>query len=247
MVGMGEEEKIEMIEMNGMVWECRRLDYYVQLCRGAGKRVKDFLSLETTKELVGVLEKEVGVPVVESRGGKGDRKGIWLHPDLAVELARWISPSLSARVGRWIRGLVAGGLEFDVARFREQEKQLSIKEERIKRLEEVCLAKKRRMEYPEQNVIYMVTTDDHLTRRTYIIGKAKNLTTRLSTYNKTCDHIVVYYRECKSEDDMNTAETLILNKLRDYREQSNRDRFVLPENESVDFFKKMIDGCIDFL
>ena len=205
---------------------------------------------------MGVLEKELGVQVVEGKGdGKGDGKGgkggkkgdIWFHPDLAVELARWVSPSLSVQVGRWIRGLVAGGLELDRVHFLEQAKQLSIKEERIKRLEEVCLSKKRRVEYPEQNVIYMVTTDDHLARRTYIVGKAKNLTARLSTYNKTCDHIVVYYRECKNEDDMNTAETLILNKLRDYREQSNRDRFVLPENETDDFFRKMIDHCIDFL
>ena len=49
MGGMGGEEKIEI---NKVGVECRRLDYYVngvQLCRAAGKKVKDFLSLETTK------------------------------------------------------------------------------------------------------------------------------------------------------------------------------------------------------
>jgi hypothetical protein len=93
----------------------------------------------------------------------------------------------------------------------------------------------------------MLTTDDHLKRRTYIIGKAKNLTNRLSTYNKTCDHTVVHYRECKNEDDMDTVEILILNKLRAYREQANRDRFILPDDKDDSFFKQTIDECIGFL
>ena len=93
----------------------------------------------------------------------------------------------------------------------------------------------------------MLTTEDHLKRRTYIIGKAKNLTNRLSTYNKTCDHTVVHYRECKNENDMAIAETMILGKLRDFREQSNRDRFVLPENRDVSFFISTIEQCIGFL
>ena len=93
----------------------------------------------------------------------------------------------------------------------------------------------------------MLTTDDHIKRRTYIIGKAKNLTTRLGTYNKTCDHKVVYYRECKNEDDMTVIENLVLSKLKDYREQANRDRFILPEDKEVSFFISTIDECVNFV
>jgi hypothetical protein len=78
------------------------------------------------------------------------------------------------------------------------------------------------------------------------MNKAKNLTNRLSTYNKTCDHHVVHYRECKNEDDMNIAETMILGKLRDYREQANRDLFVLPENDDIFLFIDAINQCVDF-
>ena len=105
----------------------------------------------------------------------------------------------------------------------------------------------------EKNVVYLVylvyllTTEDHLKRRTYIVGKAKNLTNRLGTYNKTCDHKVVYYKECKGEDDMDTAETMVLTKLRDYREKANRDRFILPEDKEISFFIGIIDECIGFL
>ena len=62
----------------------------------------------------------------------------------------------------------------------EKDKEMRIKDHRIKQLENVCLSKQRRVDY-ESNVIYMITTEDHLKRRTYIIGKAKNLTNRLST------------------------------------------------------------------
>jgi len=123
---------------------------------------------------------------------------------------------------------------------------LQEKDNRIKRLENVCLSKQRRIEYPDRNVIYILTTEDHLKRRTYIIGKAKNLTNRLSTYNKTCDHTVVHHRKCKSEHDMDTAENMVINKLRDYKEQANRDRFILPENKQLSFFSDTIDECVRF-
>ena len=128
-----------------------------------------------------------------------------------------------------------------------KETAMAIKDKRIKQLENVCLSKKSRVIYPERNVIYILTTDDHLLRRTYIVGKAKNLTARLGTYNKTCDHKVVHYRECKNEEDMNVTETLIIGKLRDYREQANRDRFILPEHSDVNMFIETINQCVDFL
>jgi hypothetical protein len=130
---------------------------------------------------------------------------------------------------------------------REKEVEMKEKDNRIKQLESVCLSKQRRVVYPERNVIYMLTTEDHLRRRTYIIGKAKNLTNRLSTYNKTCDHTVVHYRECKNEDDMDAVETMVLAKLRSHREQANRDRFILPDDKNESFFTQMIDECVRFL
>ena len=60
-------------------------------------------------------------------------------------------------------------------------------------------------------------------------------------------HSVVHYRECKNEEDMSTAETIILNKLKDYREQANRDRFILPDDKDVSFFTTVVDQCIEFI
>ena len=46
---------------------------------------------------------------------------------------------------------------------------------------------------------------------------------------------------------METAETMVLSKLREYREQANRDRFILPNDKDVSYFTQIIDECIRFL
>jgi hypothetical protein len=251
-----EEIEYSNITLNNVVISSRPLDHYVnatQLCQAGGKKFSHWFSSDTTKELLNELSADAGIPasaLVETKRGGNNKtnQGSWIHPDLSIQLAQWISPKFAIQVSKWIRSLFGeGSVNIDLALLLDKERDIRIKDHRIKQLEAVCLSKQRRVEYPERNVIYMLTTEDHLRRRTYIIGKAKNLTQRLSTYNKTCDHTVVHYRECKNEDDMDTAETIILNKLRDYREQANRDRFILPEDKDVSFFTETIEKCISFL
>jgi hypothetical protein len=84
--------------------------------------------------------------------------------------------------------------------------------------------------------------------RRYVLGKATNLTNRLSVYNKSDEHEVVYYASCGDENTMGCVENMVFQYLKDYREQANRERFVLQEeeitlfsniiNKSVEFFKK---------
>jgi len=251
-----DKEHYSNITLNNIVITSRPIDHYVnatQLCQAGGKKFGHWFSLETTKELINELSADAGIPtsgLTETKRGGNDKskQGSWIHPDLSIQLAQWISPKFAIQVSKWVRTLFnQGSIEIDLNLLREKERDMRIKDHRIKQLETVCLSKQRRVEYPERNVIYMLTTDDHLQRRTYIIGKAKNLTNRLSTYNKTCDHTVVHYRECKSEEDMETVETMILSKLRDYREQANRDRFILPDDKEISFFIETIEQCVRFL
>ena len=234
----------------------RKVDGYInatELCKAGNKKFNHWSSLDTTKELINVLSADAGIPVsalIETKKGGNNKleQGSWVYPDLAIQLAQWISPSFALQVSKWIRTLFSkGDVSIDLKLLKQKEQEINDKNTRIKMLENVCLSKQRREEYPEKNVIYILTTDDHLKRRTYIVGKAKNLTTRLSTYNKTCDHQVVYYKECKSEEDMTTAETLVLSKLKEYKEQANRDRFILPENTDISLFTKIVDECIFFV
>jgi len=251
-----DKEHYSNIILNNVVITSRPIDHYVnatQLCQAGGKKFNDWLRLDTTKELINELSAEAGIPasaLVQTKRGGNDKlsQGSWIHPDLSIQLAQWISPKFAIQVSKWVRTLFnQGSIEIDLNLLHEKERDMRIKDHRIKQLESVCLSKQRRVEYPEHNVIYMLTTDDHLQRRTYVIGKAKNLTNRLSTYNKTCDHTVVHYRECKSEEDMETVETMVLSKLRDFREQANRDRFILPNDKEVSYFIETIDECARFL
>ena len=107
--------------------------------------------------------------------------------------------------------------------------------------------KQSRLRIDERNVVYMLTTTSLEKERRYIFGKAQDLTSRLSTYNKSDEHIVRYYRSCADKETMGIVENMVMKKLEPYREQSNRERFVLPEGENIEMFTKAIDTCVDFL
>ena len=252
------EEKLQETKLiiNEVTITSRKDDGYInatELCKAGNKKFNDWSRLDTTKDLIIILSSDAGIPaslLIDTKRGQTSKfdQGSWIHPDLAIQLAQWISPSFALQVSKWIRTLFSkGDVSIDLKLLKQKEQEINDKNTRIKMLENVCLSKQRREEYPEKNVIYILTTDDHLKRRTYIVGKAKNLTTRLGTYNKTCDHQVVYYKECKSEEDMTTAETLVLSKLKHYKEKANRDRFILPEDTDISLFTKIVDECIFFV
>ena len=123
---------------------------------------------------------------------------------------------------------------------------LETKTKRIEVLERTYLKKQKRHHFEDNNVIYIVTTEDNKLRRNYIVGKARNLTNRLSTYNKTAEHEVVYYMKCPDEQTMNIIESMVMKKLEKYRECANRDRFILPEDADISLFTNAIDKSVTF-
>ena len=107
--------------------------------------------------------------------------------------------------------------------------------------------KQPRQQFEERNVVYILTTPSLKENRRYILGKAKNLTNRLSTYNKTDEHEVIFYQECNDEETMSTLENVVFKKLTEYREQANRERFILPKEKDIEYFIQIIKDCLDFL
>jgi prophage antirepressor-like protein len=128
----------------------------------------------------------------------------------------------------------------------EKQKQLDEQRTKVKTLENKYLHHLPRVKYPVTFVIYMITTQENKKNRTYIMGKTTNLTTRLSTYNKTCDHEVVYYKECISETVMVFAESMLFLRLSEYREKLSCERFILPADKEESFFISEIDTTLDF-
>ncbi len=118
--------------------------------------------------------------------------------------------------------------------------------DKIVKLTKKYVRKRPRQQFDERNVVYIITTPSLKKERRYILGKATNLTNRLSTYNKTDEHEVVFYKSCNSKEMMSCIENMIFNKLSRYREQANRERFILPENQEISLFYNTIEECINF-
>jgi hypothetical protein len=233
------------LTINNHIIMFRETDKYIngtQLCKAGNKKFNDWFRLDNTKELISILESNTGIPalnLIEKKVG-GNHEGTFIHPDLAIQLAQWINPHFALQVSSWIRTLFTKG-KVNIKLLKEQENKINKSTKKIKILEDMVLKKQKRTEYPESNVIYLLTTEDHKKRRTYIIGKAKNLTTRLGTYNKTCDHEVIYFKSCKTEKHMDLSEEIILLMLEEHREVANRDRFILPIGEDIKFFIDIIN------
>ena len=173
----------------------------------------------------------------------GSHIGTWIHPELAIQLAQWLSPKFAIQVSKWIINLFTNGkVEINTKLVTENK----LKDQRIKLLEDTYVKKHKREDFPDKNVIYIITTVDHLKNRIYIVGKAKNLKNRLSTYNKTCDHQVIYYKKCVDEETLNLVELNVLKKLKKYQEKANRDRFILPLENDITLFTNIIEICINF-
>ena len=239
----------ESLTLNNIVITSRSKDNYInatQLCQAGNKKFSHWYCLNNTKQLINELASDTGIPALElidvKKGNSSNiTQGSWIHPDLAVQLIQWISPKFAIQVSKWIRKLLTDNkVEINV----KLQKDNKLKDARIKLLEDTYLKKHKRENYPEKNIIYMLSTISHQKDRIYIIGKTTNLKKRLSTYNKTCEHQVIYYKECKNKDDMNIIELMILNKLDQYREKANRDRFILPVEKDILFFTNIIDYCV---
>jgi len=176
-------------------------------------------------------------------------QGSWVHPDLAIQLAQWLSPIFAIQVSSWIRTLFTNGnVSIDVKILEDQHsKEIELKDQKIQLLQDIYIKKQKRTDYPEKNVIYILSTEDNKKKRIYILGKKKKLKDRLGPYNKTAEHGVEYYKSCNSKENMNIAESMVLSKLDKYREKANRDRFILPVENDLTLFTDIIENCINFL
>jgi len=77
--------------------------------------------------------------------------------------------------------------------YRELKQDNKNKQLKIQLMTKKYVKKQPRVQYDEENVVYILTTANMKKERCYILGKATNLTSRfLSVYNKSGEHQVVY-------------------------------------------------------
>jgi cell division protein FtsB len=256
-----EKEECELDPLNistEYTIEYRDEDGYINvtnLCKSSGRKLLDWLALEKTSFFLQALSLKSGIHTnylikyskIDTKIDSVERY-TWTHPQVAVNIAQWISPKFDVNISGWIYEVMMTG-KVDITNTKtyiELQKENKDKELKIKFLTKKYVKSQSREKYTEKYIVYIITTKRLRKDRIYILGKTINLTNRLSTYNKTDEHIVIYYQQCKDEKTMGVVEHMVFNKLQEYREQANRERFILPNNMSESYFIDKIKECVDF-
>ena len=103
---------------NGVEIQRRPSDGYVNataMCKANGKRWPDYMANDRTKAYIAELAAVVGIPttgmnglVQTIQGGLPHLQGTWVHPRIAVDLARWISPAFAVWMDGWFLEVMQG-------------------------------------------------------------------------------------------------------------------------------------------
>jgi hypothetical protein len=80
------------------------------MCQANGKRWNDYQRLDRTQEYLRALEAVTGnpatgaqAPLIEmTQGGPPHLQGTWIHPRIAVDLARWLNPAFAVWMDGWL-------------------------------------------------------------------------------------------------------------------------------------------------
>lgn len=79
---------------------------------GYSKRATNWLSLQSTKEFLGILSKDRNLSLADlvqvTKGG--NKPGTWMHEDVALEFARWLSPEFAIWCNDRIKELIRHGI-----------------------------------------------------------------------------------------------------------------------------------------
>ena len=220
------------------------------LCKAGGKKFNDWNRLDKTKRFLDVLSSSAGIPVneiIKYESGSNNERSTWAHTQVAINIAQWISPEFDVLVSKWVYEIMLTG-KVDITDNKTTEeldimnKENKLLKNRIKLLESKVLQKQPRETFEEnKNVVYIVTTEYKEAQGHYKIGKAQNLQKRMSVYNISDKHEVIYNTSCKTKKKMDILETIVHDRLEDKRIEPNKEWFK-SEEDGEDFIK-IIEEC----
>jgi hypothetical protein len=105
---MTTEETTVRLWKDQPLYRCSADGYFdaTRMCAACGdRRFCEYERLKRTKEYIAELEKEINPQEAArvSRGGSGSHDGgTWVHPRLAIDLARWLSPEFAVWMDGWV-------------------------------------------------------------------------------------------------------------------------------------------------
>lgn len=97
----------------------RAVDGYINatsLCQAAGKALSHYLSLKSTNDFLDELSRSLGIPrdllVHKITAGPNNKRGTWVHPQIAINIGQWASPQFAVLVSQWVFDWMNGGANF---------------------------------------------------------------------------------------------------------------------------------------
>lgn len=104
MAPAGTEERF----WQGTAIQRREADGFVNataMAKANGKHLPHYMANERTRDYIAALAPVVGIPTTDlihtTQGGTPSLQGTWIHPRLAIDLARWISPAFAVWMDGW--------------------------------------------------------------------------------------------------------------------------------------------------
>jgi hypothetical protein len=131
---------LQNFDYNGQIIQ-RRADGFVdapQMCNTHRKKLSHWVGLKQTQEYIEALSKQTGI-LPDNLIELGHGKRTWIHPSLAINLARWISPEFAVWCDAHIFNLMTTGqtsLDIDPI----EEMKLKIELARIEAQKETAIA-----------------------------------------------------------------------------------------------------------
>ncbi|TLS18878.1 MAG: KilA-N domain-containing protein [Betaproteobacteria bacterium] len=101
-------------EVNNSVIEQRASDGYINasaLCAVAGRRWHNYVREETTGHFLRALSAKtgiVGTVLAQEVIGEDGSIAIWVHPQVAINLAQWLSAEFAVQVTEWVHDWFSG-------------------------------------------------------------------------------------------------------------------------------------------
>ena len=143
-------QQYKTLKLNNVNIISRCQDNYInatQLCQAGNKQFYHWFCLNITLLIEAVYESEIPISQlinIKKENTTNLEQEIWIHPDLAILLAQWISPLFALQVSKWTRTLFIN----DIQLLKDKNKEIKMKDNKIKLLEDLCIKKQQRKEYP---------------------------------------------------------------------------------------------------
>jgi hypothetical protein len=195
----------EEISLNGVIIMSRKEDGFINataLCKAGSKKFNDWSRLEKSKSFIEILSTSAGIPayplinIIEN--GVNEKRGTWVHPRVAINIAQWISPKFDVQVSGWVHelaitGTVSIGKEKTNDQLLELQNKLLNTEKNFKELEKrhnKLLRKREYHTFKKGPAFYIISTSENK----YKIGfEGVDISIRFRSYRTLVPDLKIHY------------------------------------------------------